>query len=103
MVTNQDDLITKTQLLPGILELQTADDPDGGFRLGQDTVCRISIVDIVDAATEAVEPDITAVAVFVGITTAGSAFVEQSNNSIFKRAEIREMMYVRGLDLLLDS
>jgi hypothetical protein len=38
VVTNQGDLITTTQLLPGILELQSADDPDGGFRLGQDTL-----------------------------------------------------------------
>jgi hypothetical protein len=32
------DLITTTQLIPGILQLDTATDIDGGFRLGQDTL-----------------------------------------------------------------
>jgi hypothetical protein len=31
-------LITTTQLIPGILQLDTAPDIDGGFRLGQDTL-----------------------------------------------------------------
>jgi hypothetical protein len=32
------DLITTTQLIPGILQLDTAPDFDGGFRLGQDVL-----------------------------------------------------------------
>jgi len=32
------DLITTTQLIPGILQLNTAPDIDGGFRLGQNTL-----------------------------------------------------------------
>ncbi|KAK9327448.1 hypothetical protein V1520DRAFT_283414 [Lipomyces starkeyi] len=35
MLLNAGDLITTTQLLPGILQLNNAPDPDGGWRLGQ--------------------------------------------------------------------
>jgi hypothetical protein len=38
MVLSQGDLMTTTELIPGILELQNANDPDGGFRFGQDTL-----------------------------------------------------------------
>ncbi|KAJ5382973.1 hypothetical protein N7517_000884 [Penicillium concentricum] len=38
MVTSRGDLITTTQLLPGILQLHTAPDADGGFQLGQKTL-----------------------------------------------------------------
>ncbi|OQD82161.1 hypothetical protein PENANT_c023G11824 [Penicillium antarcticum] len=38
MVLSRGDLITTTELIPGILSLNSADDPDGGFWLGQDTL-----------------------------------------------------------------
>jgi hypothetical protein len=38
MVLTLGDIITITDLIPGILSVDTADDPDGGFRLGQDTL-----------------------------------------------------------------
>ncbi|KAJ5771364.1 uncharacterized protein N7511_003415 [Penicillium nucicola] len=38
MVLSLGDLITTTELIPGILSLGSAVDPDGGFRLGQDTL-----------------------------------------------------------------
>lgn len=38
VVLGSGNLITTTQLIPGILQLQTANDIDGGFRLGQDTI-----------------------------------------------------------------
>ncbi|CAG7916576.1 unnamed protein product [Penicillium olsonii] len=38
VVLGSGNLITTTQLIPGILQLQTAADIDGGFRLGQDTI-----------------------------------------------------------------
>lgn len=38
VVLTNGDLITSTLLIPGILQLATAADPDGGFRLGQNTL-----------------------------------------------------------------
>ncbi|KAK9242115.1 hypothetical protein V1506DRAFT_548545 [Lipomyces tetrasporus] len=40
MLLNARDLITTTQQLPGILQLNNARDPDGGWRLGQQTYNR---------------------------------------------------------------
>jgi hypothetical protein len=40
MLLSANDLITTTQLLPGILELSQAHDPEGGWTLGQDTYNR---------------------------------------------------------------
>ncbi|KAK9369489.1 hypothetical protein V1509DRAFT_652245 [Lipomyces kononenkoae] len=42
MVLNDRDLITTTQKLTGILQLNTAPDPDGGWRLGQQNIKRAS-------------------------------------------------------------
>ncbi|KAF9251998.1 hypothetical protein CBS147332_37 [Penicillium roqueforti] len=38
VVLSSGDLITTTDLIPGILQLSSAADVDGGFRLGQDTL-----------------------------------------------------------------